>query len=63
MDLQHHAECAVDELNTLQDVIRWSVSRMSEAGIYYCHGTDNPWDEALLLVTHALHLPWNLANE
>ena len=63
MDLQHHAECAVDELNTLQDVIRWSVSRMSEAGIYYGHGTDNPWDEALLLVTHALHLPWNLANE
>src|SRR5690606_6684210 len=62
-DLFAQAGQAADELQTMQDFIRWTVSRMNEAGIYFGHGTDNPWDEALLLVTHALHLPWNLADE
>lgn len=62
-DLFAQAGQAADELQTMQDFIRWTVSRMNEAGIYLGHGTDNPWDEALLLVTHALHLPWNLADE
>ncbi|WP_430462933.1 50S ribosomal protein L3 N(5)-glutamine methyltransferase [Thalassolituus sp. LLYu03] len=60
-----HQQCAeaVEQLSTLGDMIRWSVSRMNEADIYFGHGTDNPWDEALLLVTHALNLPWNIASE
>ena len=59
-DIRQMAEEAADELHTMADMIRWSVSRMNEAGIYFGHGTDNPWDEALLLVTHALSLPWNI---
>lgn len=62
MDLQQHALAAVDELQTLQDLLRWTVSRMNEADIYFGHGTDNSWDEARLLVTHALSLPWQLDN-
>ena len=30
-------------------MLRWSVSRFSAANIWYGHGTDNPWDEAVQL--------------
>ncbi|MBR7513074.1 hypothetical protein KC219_23230, partial [Mycobacterium tuberculosis] len=33
---------AVSELHTIQDMLRWAVSRFSAAGIWYGHGTDNP---------------------
>ena len=58
-----YAAEALEELRTVQDMIRWAVSRMSQEGLYYGHGTDNPWDEALYLVAHALALPWKLADE
>lgn len=48
---------AVDELQTVNDLIRWSVSRFNESDIYFGHGTDNPWDEAANLITFALSLP------
>lgn len=54
---------AVKDLHTLQDMLRWSVSRFNAAGIYYGHGTDNPWDEALQLVLPSLYLPLDLPQE
>ncbi|MBV7315015.1 50S ribosomal protein L3 N(5)-glutamine methyltransferase [Shewanella sp. NIFS-20-20] len=48
---------AVTELRTIGDMLRWAVSRFNDAGIFYGHGTDNAWDEAVSLVFHALHLP------
>lgn len=48
---------AVTELSSINDMLRWSVSRFNDANIYYGHGTDNAWDEAVSLVLHALHLP------
>ena len=48
---------AVNELQTIQDMLRWSVSRFSAANIWYGHGTDNPWDEAVQLVLPSLYLP------
>ena len=49
MDFSQLANEAVDELRAVEDMVRWAVSRMSEAGLYYGHGTDNPADDALVL--------------
>ncbi len=47
----------VGELRTLQDMIRWTVSRFNAAGLFYGHGTDNSWDEAVQLILPTLYLP------
>ncbi len=47
------------ELHTIRDYIRYSMSCFYEYDLYFGHGTDNPWDEAVQLVLGALHLPWN----
>ena len=54
---------AVSELHTLQDMLRWAMSRFNAANIYYGHGTDNAWDEALQLVLPTLFLPLDLPAE
>lgn len=48
------------ELSTIRDFLRFSVSRFNEAGLYYGHGTDNAWDEALALILHTLYLPHDM---
>ena len=50
-------EQVVQDMRTIQDMIRWSMSRFNDANIYLGHGTDNSWDEAVALVLHSLHLP------
>lgn len=47
------------ELKTIRDFIRFAASKFTEAGLYFGHGTDNGWDEAVRLVMHTLHLPHN----
>jgi len=54
---------AVNELHTIQDMLRWSVSRFSAADIWYGHGTDNPWDEAVQLVLPTLYLPLDIPED
>jgi ribosomal protein L3 glutamine methyltransferase len=63
MNFQQHAVQAIEELRTIEDMVRWSVSRMSEAGLYYGHGSESPADDALMLVSHALSLPWAMAEQ
>lgn len=54
---------AVNELHTLQDMLRWTVSRFNAAGLFYGHGTDNAWDEAVQLVLPTLYLPLDVPSE
>lgn len=59
-ELLFTAECiadAVTELATVHDWLRYAVSQLNQADVYLGHGTDNPWDEAALLLCHVLHLP------
>lgn len=53
---------AVAELRTIQDMLRWTMSRFNAADIYYGHGSDNAWDEALQLVLPTLYLPLDLPD-
>ena len=46
-----------EELLTIRDWLRFTVSRFEEAEIFFGHGTDNSYDEAVWLVMSALHLP------
>ncbi|MDX1538414.1 50S ribosomal protein L3 N(5)-glutamine methyltransferase [Arsukibacterium sp.] len=48
---------ALDALVSVHDWLRFAVSRFNEAGVYFGHGTDNPWDEAAVLLAHCLFLP------
>ncbi|MCG3843913.1 50S ribosomal protein L3 N(5)-glutamine methyltransferase [Photobacterium damselae] len=54
---------AVNELHTLQDMLRWTVSRFNAANLFYGHGTDNAWDEAVQLVLPTLYLPLDVPSE
>lgn len=50
-------EEVVKDLCTIQDMVRWAVSRFADASVFLGHGTDNCWDEAVSLVMQTLHLP------
>lgn len=51
MDGSREALCSV------RDLVRYAVSRFNESKLFFGHGSDNAWDEAVYLVLHALHLP------
>ena len=53
----------LDELESIRDFIRFTLSHFHEQGLYYGHGTDNAWDEAVQLVLNAVHLPWDTRPE
>jgi ribosomal protein L3 glutamine methyltransferase len=54
------AQQIAEDLHTILDMVRWSVSCFNQAGLFYGHGTDNPWDEAVSLVLQLLHLHQDL---
>lgn len=41
---------------TINDALRWAVSDMQRADVYFGHGTDNAFSEAQLLLGHVLDL-------
>jgi ribosomal protein L3 glutamine methyltransferase len=45
------------ELATLRDWLRFTVSRMGEMKLAFGHGSNEAYDEAAYLLLHALHLP------
>ena len=48
---------AQNELSTLRDMMRFAVSRFTEASLFFGHGSDNAWDESAYLLLHTLNLP------
>jgi ribosomal protein L3 glutamine methyltransferase len=50
-------EQIIQQLHTLRDYVRWGMTQFERTGVYYGHGTDNAYDEALVLALHTLHLP------
>jgi len=46
-----------EALCSVRDLIRYAVSRFNAHKLFFGHGSDNAWDEAVYLVLHALHLP------
>lgn len=60
--MEHHKR-VIDELITVRDYLRWCLSRFLEAGLFYGHGTDNPYDEARALVLRSVHLPLDSGEE
>lgn len=53
---------ASTELLTIRDWLRYAVSQFEASDIFYGHGTDNAYDEAVWLVMSALHLPMDTLN-
>lgn len=47
----------IDDLHTVRDYLRYASTRFAASGLYYGHGTDNVWDEAVQLVMRSLSLP------
>lgn len=47
----------VDDLHTIRDLLRFAASRFAASPLYFGHGTDNVWDEAVQLVLRSVHLP------
>lgn len=50
---------ACEHLLSVRDWLRWAETVLRREAVFLGHGTDHYWDEGLVLVMHALHLPWH----
>lgn len=55
--IQFDAQQLTQDLKTMVDLLRWATSRFNEHNVFFGHGTDNAWDEAVSLMLHTLYLP------
>ena len=44
-------------LQTVRDCLRYAVSQFNRHELFFGHGSDNAWDEAVYLTLHTLNLP------
>jgi len=52
-----------DELFTIGDYLRFATSEFNQAELFFGHGTNNAWHEAITLVMFALNLPVELNEQ
>ncbi len=55
-------QSVTNELFSIRDWVRYAVSQFEASDVFYGHGTDNAYDEAVWLVMSALHLPMDTLN-
>jgi len=48
---------ASQNLHTVRDYLRFTVSRFNQAKLFFGHGSSDAYDEAAYLILHTLHLP------
>ena len=46
----------INNLNTIRDYIRWSMTEMTKNKVYFGHGSETAWDESIYLVLSALNI-------
>jgi len=56
MSVLYHFDCT-NELHTVRDWLRFTVSAFNEAKLSFGHGSASSYDEAAYLILHTLHLP------
>lgn len=49
-----------EELVTILDFLRFSLTSATKAHLYYGHGTDNAWDDMRSLILRSLSLPYDV---
>ncbi|WP_077338128.1 50S ribosomal protein L3 N(5)-glutamine methyltransferase [Pseudocolwellia agarivorans] len=52
-----------EQLNTTGDFVRFATSQFNQADLYFGHGTNNAWDEAISLIMFTLNLPESLFEQ
>jgi ribosomal protein L3 glutamine methyltransferase len=51
------------QLDTIGDYLRFAASQFNQAELYFGHGSDNAWHEAITLVMFGINLPQHLYPE
>lgn len=51
-----------EQLHTVVDFVRFAASEFNRADLFFGHGHDNAWDEAITLVLFSLALPTHLSE-
>jgi ribosomal protein L3 glutamine methyltransferase len=55
--MNNHFSAASQNLFTVRDYLRFAVSRFYQAKLFFGHGSNDAYDEAVYLILHTLHLP------
>ena len=58
--MQQESKTQNYSFTTVGEIIQWGTERFDQSVLFFCHGTDNAWDEALTLVLHVLGLSWDV---
>ena len=61
--LEAAAHEAINNLTYVRDFVEWGACQFTVNNVYFGHGTDNPHDEALVLVFSVLGLEFDVARD
>lgn len=51
------------QLHSILDWVRYCTSQLNQSDVYFGHGTDNAWDEAVVIVLFSVSLPPDMAQK